>query len=101
MDLRSRHVGGKGKVESLERLDGREAGDPSQHVTSSRPTCLTLGLEHVLQEVRICDVLLLCCALGNRPVEMGHGRQPELLAEFANTIVLQGAHAASPVTSAS
>src|SRR5262245_60043541 len=101
VDLRSRHAGGKAKVESLERLDGREAGDPGQHVTSSCPTCLALGLEHVLQEVRICGVLLLRCALGNRPVEIGHGCQPELLAELADTIVLQGAHAASPVTSAS
>ena len=66
LDLRPRRAGGKGKVEGLERLDGREAGDPGQHVASPGPPCLALGLQHLLQEVGVGGVLLLRRALGNR-----------------------------------
>ena len=67
----------------------REAGDPGQHLARPRSPRLRLGLQHLLQEVRIGGLLLLGCALGDRPVEVGHGRQPELLAELADTLVLQ------------
>ena len=51
-------------VEGFQRLDGREAGDPGQHVACPNSPRLALGLQHILQEVGVGGVLLLGSALG-------------------------------------
>jgi len=45
------------ELEGFQRVDGREAGDPGQHVVCPNSPRLALGFEHMLQEVAVGGVI--------------------------------------------